>query len=134
MECIGHGIDIIEISRVEDLLNQSDEFLSGWFTAREIDELGPRSTQPEVVSGRIAAKEATVKALGTGFTDQVSWQDVEILENDTGAPVVALSGGARDVAESLLISQIVVSVSHARTMAIASVIAFARPPGPSPDS
>jgi holo-[acyl-carrier protein] synthase len=131
MEIIGHGVDLIEVCRVEELLRRDDDFLYGWFTSREIDELGPRAGLPEVVGGRVAAKEAVAKALGTGFTDAVSWQDIEILTNESGAPTVLLSGGAHDIAKRLGVARIVVSVSHGITTAIASVIAVGHPPMPS---
>ena len=132
MEFIGHGVDLLEIARVEQLLRRNDDFLYGWFTSRELEELGSRSSRAEVVGGRVAAKEATVKALGSGFNDAVSWQDVEILSNDSGAPVVTLSGGALEVAGRLGVTQMLVTVSHTSTIAIASVIALGCRPMPSP--
>jgi holo-[acyl-carrier protein] synthase len=84
------------------------------------------------MGGRVAAKEAAVKALGTGFTDAVSWHDVEILTNESGAPTVVLSGGARDIAKGLGVVRLMVSVSHGSTTAIASVIALGYPPTPLP--
>jgi len=132
MEIIGHGVDLIEIARVEELLRRDDDFLYGWFTSREIEELGSRAGRPEVVGGRVAAKEAVVKALGTGFTDAVSWQDVEILTNENGAPTVVLSGGARDIARRMGVARLVLSISHGNTTAIASVIAVGYLSTPSP--
>src|SRR5262245_44412938 len=117
MIIIGHGVDLVEVSRVEKLLLRNDEFLTGWFTSREIDDLGLRASRPEIVGGRIAAKEATVKALGTGFTEAVSWQDVEIVTNESGAPRVMLTGGARDIATRLGVTSILVSVSHSSNTA-----------------
>ena len=76
-----------------------------------------------VVGGRVAAKEAISKALGSGFAGEVSWQDIEILETDAGAPTVELSGGALELARSLGVQKLVVSISHARTVAVASAIA-----------
>lgn len=134
MRIIGHGVDLIEIGRIEELLRRNDDFISGWFTSREIEKLGQRASRPEVVAGRVAAKEATVKALGTGFTEAVSWQDVEILTNEFGAPKVVLSGGARDIAKHLGVTRVVVSVSHSSNTAIASAIAVGDPPTPFPDT
>lgn len=123
MNIIGHGVDVIEIARIEALLRRNGDFIDGWFTRREIEELGPRAGRPEVIGGRVAAKEAAVKALGTGFTDSVSWQDVEVLTSESGAPLLVLSAGALEVANRLGIARMVVSVSHSSTTAIASVIA-----------
>jgi holo-[acyl-carrier protein] synthase len=93
MKILGHGIDIVDVQRVASLLSKNDDFLLGWFTNRELEALAERAYQPTVVAGRVAAKEAVVKALGSGFNDEVSWQDVEILTTEAGAPTVHLSGG-----------------------------------------
>lgn len=132
MEIIGHGIDLIEVARIEELLRRSDNFLHGWFTLSELEELGSRTSRPEIIGGRVAAKEAAVKALGTGFTDTVSWQDIEIHTDERGAPTVVLFGGARDVAKLLGVEKIVVSISHVSTTAVASAIALGYPPIPPP--
>lgn len=123
MNILGHGIDVVDISRIARLLEKGEEFLLGWFTNRELGQLGERVTQANVISGRVAAKEATVKALGSGFDDEVSWQDVEILTSASGAPYVLLSGGAAVVAAKLGVATVSVSISHDANMAIASAIA-----------
>ena|SRR5437660_5049355 len=122
MDIIGHGVDSIEIERVRGLLERSDDFLFGWFTEREIKELGVQVSRAEVVAGRVAAKEAVVKALGTGFNHAVSWQDVEIRDGSSG-PFVQLSGGALETAYGRGVSKMLLSTTHDRTKAIASVIA-----------
>ena len=123
MDILGHGIDLVEIDRVETLLKRSDDFLLGWFTARELSDLRTRSSQALVVAGRVAAKEAAAKALGSGFTGDVSWQDIEILATATGAPIVELSGGALELARSMGVAKLTVSISHGRAVAVGSVIA-----------
>ena len=123
MDILGHGIDLVEIDRVETLLMRSDDFLLGWFTTRELSDLQTRSSQARVVAGRVAAKEAAAKALGSGFAGDVSWQDIEILATDTGAPIVELSGGALELARSMGVAKLTVSISHERAVAVASVIA-----------
>lgn len=128
MEILGHGVDVIEVGRVEPLLRRNDDFILGWFTSREIAELGERAIQAHVVAGRVAAKEAAAKALGTGFAGDVSWQDIEVLATESGAPTVVLSAGALDVAEALGVTKVWVSISHERSVAVASAIAL----GPTP--
>ena len=123
MDILGHGIDIIDIGRVEELLARNDDFILGWLTSRELSILEGRSTRPRAVAGRVAAKEATAKALGTGFSGNVSWQDIEILVTDAGAPTVELSGGALELARSMGVTNLTVTISHERTVAVASVIA-----------
>ena len=63
MDIHGHGIDVIDIGRAEELLARDNDFLFGWFTSRELSALEGRSTQPRVVAGRVAAKEAVAKAV-----------------------------------------------------------------------
>ena len=123
MDILGHGIDLVEIDRVETQLKRSDDFLHGWFTARELVDLETRSNQARVVAGRVAAKEAAAKALGSGFAGDVSWQDIEILATDTGAPIIELTGGALELAKSKGIARLTVSISHERAVSVASVIA-----------
>lgn len=123
MSIRGHGVDVVDVSRIATLLAKGEDFLLGWFTSRELEQLEDRAKQAHVVAGRVAAKEASAKALGTGFNDEVSWQDVEILTSDAYAPSVHLSGGASDVAARLGVETILVSISHESTIAVASAIA-----------
>ncbi len=124
MEIVGHGVDLVELDRVEDLLSRNDDLLTGWFTPNEIVEFGVRAGQADVVGGHIAAKEAVAKALGTGFSGEVSWHDIEVFSDELGAPSVRLSGGALAIAKTRGVLRMLVSISHARTSAIASVIAL----------
>ena len=123
MDILGHGIDVIDLGRIEQLMIRNEDFLPGWFTSRELSALEARSNQLRVVGGRVAAKEAVAKALGSGFAGEVSWQDIEILATDAGAPTAELSGGALELARSLGVKKLVVSISHDRTVAVASAIA-----------
>jgi holo-[acyl-carrier protein] synthase len=128
MDIIGHGVDIVEITRLVTLLENDSDAFAGWFTASELEFLGEKGTRADAIAGRIAAKEAVVKALGTGFVGDVSWQDIEIVSRENGAPVVVLSGGAADIAREIGIVRILVTMSHDATVAIASAIALG-PPG-----
>jgi holo-[acyl-carrier protein] synthase len=123
MNILGHGIDLVDVQRVASLLSKNDDFLFGWFTSREIEALAERVSQPPVVAGRVAAKEAVVKALGSGFNDEVSWQDVEILTTEGGSPTVHLSGGAAYVAAASGVSSVLLSITHDVNMSAASAIA-----------
>ena len=123
MDILGHGIDVIDLGRIEKLMIRNEDFLFGWFTSRELAALEATSNQLRVVGGRVAAKEAVAKALGSGFAGEVSWQDIEILATDAGAPTVELAGGALELARSLGVTKLVVSISHCRTAAVASAIA-----------
>ena len=121
---VGHGIDIVEISLIERRLStMHGEWIEGSFTEAEQAQADPEPHRAQYFAGRYAAKEAVVKALGTGFSDDVSWHDVEILRSETGAPAVRLSDGAEDVADSLGITHWLLSISHSDSFAIASAIA-----------
>jgi holo-[acyl-carrier protein] synthase len=124
MDLKGHGIDIIDLSRIARFIAKDDDFLAGWFTAQELRELSKRNNRVRTIGGRVAAKEATAKALGTGFAGDVSWQDVEVHSSGIEAPEIVLSGGALRTAQSLGVTRLFLSVTHTKSIAVASVIAI----------
>jgi holo-[acyl-carrier protein] synthase len=95
------------------------------FTEAEQAQADPEPHRAQYFAGRYAAKEAVVKALGTGFSDEVTWHDVEILRSETGAPSVNLSDGALEAANALGITRWLLSISHGDAFAIASALAVA---------
>jgi holo-[acyl-carrier protein] synthase len=111
MDIIGIGTDIIEIARFEAL---SERFLKRCFT--EAERAYARE-KPETLSGLFAAKEAVVKAMGTGFTGFMP-DDIEITRNARGKPEVTLHKKAREAAEAAGIVRIEVSISHNKTAAL----------------
>ena len=121
---IGHGIDATDVERIRRLLaTMEEDFLHGTFTQTERSvECGEHERAP-YYAGRLAAKEAVVKAMGTGFVGDISWQQVEILRRDDGRPDVRLRGVALAESERLGIVRWFVSISHTETVAIASAIA-----------
>jgi holo-[acyl-carrier protein] synthase len=124
MELVGHGIDIVELARIAaSLRSSSDDFLEATFTDAERDMAGETAVWAVYYGGRLAAKEAVVKALGTGFSGEVSWADVEILRLPSGQPEVRLSGGAKAVADGLGVTRWLLSISHSSTFAVASAVA-----------
>jgi holo-[acyl-carrier protein] synthase len=124
MRLIGHGIDIIELARITASLQTSaDDFLEATFTEPERGQAREPAEWAGYYGGRLAAKEAVAKALGTGFSGDVSWADVEILRHPSGQPEVRLSGEAKAVAERLGITRWLLSISHTNTFAVASAIA-----------
>jgi holo-[acyl-carrier protein] synthase len=126
MRIIGHGVDLQETFRVERLLsNPNNDWLDGVFTEAEQAGADLQPNTATYYAGRYAAKEAVAKALGTGFSDEVTWLDVEIRRKPTGAPEVHLTGGAAEVAERLGITGWLLSFSHSGGFALASAIAVA---------
>jgi holo-[acyl-carrier protein] synthase len=126
---VGHGIDVVELKSIEDRLDVEDgDWVEGAFSREEQEQADPPPNRVQYFAGRYAAKEAVAKALGTGFTEDVAWLDIEILRAHSGAPEVRLSEGAHVVARTLGISRWFISISHSGTYAIASAIAEAASP------
>jgi phosphopantetheine--protein transferase-like protein len=106
MAVIGHGIDIVEVARIEKLLADTEEdFLEGAFSKLE-QQLAPSShARTEYFAGRFAAKEAVLKALGTGFSEGIALGEVEIARRESGAATVSgqsCSGRLREPRSSKL--------------------------------
>lgn len=124
MRIIGHGIDIVETARIAEMVQRyGHRFTKRCFTASEIEYAQDKRRQAEHLAGRFAAKEAILKALGTGWRDGIAWTDAEIVRQPSGRPTVALHGQCRKVAEDMGIDQWWVSISHITTHATASAIA-----------
>ena len=114
------GVDIIEISRVGDVLSRyGDRFLRRVFTEAESAYCRGR---PPNLAGRFAAKEAAMKALGTG-TRGVAWRDIEVVRASSGAPSIQLHGRAEARAQRLGVQELSLSISHSRDYAVAFVVA-----------
>ena len=125
MRLVGHGIDIVEVGRIRDLLATSrEDFEPAWFTSAEQEAARQHPDPAAFYARRHAAKEAVLKALGTGLTQDIAPIDVEIQSQESGAPVVVLSGGALAVAEQLGIRRWLLSVSDTEHLAIASALAL----------
>src|SRR4051812_31754068 len=86
MRILGHGIDLMDLAKVrKHLSDPHDDWLDGAFSDDERAQADPPPHEIEFYGGRYAAKEAVVKALGTGFSDDVAWLDVEILRRPAGS-------------------------------------------------
>jgi holo-[acyl-carrier protein] synthase len=126
MRILGHGIDLMELGKVQKHLSAPhDDWIDAVFSADERAQADRPPHDVEFYGGRYAAKEAVVKALGTGFSDDVAWLDVEILRRPVGSPEVRLSGGALKAANALGVTQWLVSISHSGGYAVASALALA---------
>lgn len=125
MRIIGHGIDIVEIYRIEEFLRSQDRnWAAGIFSAAEREQADQPPMDARYYAGRFAAKEAVSKALATGFSGDVTVHGIETLRLPGGAPEIRLSGGASEFAKRLGISRWLISISHPGGLAIASVIAI----------
>ncbi len=118
----GIGIDIIEVERIRRLcLQWGSKFEHRVYTSQELTYCGKTPTRYARLAVRFAAKEATLKALGTGLTVGMYWQDVEICANDVGKPSLVLHGQVKQCAAELGIVSTFVSLSHAVDYAVAQV-------------
>ena len=113
------GVDIIEIDRIARVLERyGDRFLRRIYTPDELEYCRGR---PSKLASRFAAKEATMKALGTGVRG-VGWKDIEVVRASSGAPSILLHGRAKSRAERLGVLEISVSMSDSRDNAVAFVV------------
>jgi holo-[acyl-carrier protein] synthase len=128
MNILGIGTDIIECPRIGRMIEQHGElFLSRVYTEREIRYCQARKRALEHFAGRWAAKEAILKAIGTGWTKGIAWTDLEVRNDAGGQPQVHVRGGAREIALARGIGNLLVSISHCRTYATAFAIAVGGP-------
>jgi holo-[acyl-carrier protein] synthase len=127
MHIVGHGIDIVEVAEVRRWVEDSrDPLIPRCFVQAELDEIGDGPNRIERLAGRFAAKEAVLKALGTGFGAGVAFCDVMIHRAPGEPPEVRLAGGAAKVAVERGIAEWQLSISHAGGLAMASALALSR--------
>lgn len=118
---IGLGVDIIEIERIEMAIKKNEHFLTRLFTENELDYIKSKGSKTETVAGLFAAKEAVSKVLGSGLL-KFTWQDIEIDHTKLGQPFVILHKGAKDRGLSIGVNQVLLSISHCKTYAIANAM------------
>jgi len=123
-QILGIGTDIIECLRIAQMIERHGElFITRVYTPHEIQYCQTRKQATQHFAGRWAAKEAVLKALGTGWRKGISWRDVEVRNEPGGRPTIVLRGGARDVLEARGIETMHISISHCRSHATAYAIA-----------
>jgi holo-[acyl-carrier protein] synthase len=120
---VGMGIDIAEVKRIASVIeSQRERFLRRVFTLDEVAYCEQFKNKYERYAGRFAAKEAAMKALGTGWSRGVRWVDVEVIRQRGRRPTLELRGEAKKIAEKLGVKNIAVSITHTAEQAIAQVI------------
>jgi len=127
MSIAGHGIDLVEVARIRRIFEEHGQhFLDRVFTAAEQQYCSAKLKKRyfEHLAARFAAKEAVLKALGTGWTGGISWTDVEVRRDPQGRPGIHLSGQCAAVAAQRGITCWLVSLSHIESHAMASAIAI----------
>jgi holo-[acyl-carrier protein] synthase len=120
---VGLGVDIAEVARVKAAIERRGQaFLRRVFTPAEIEYCEQFKNKFERYAGRFAAKEAAMKALGTGWRAGVRWVDLEVVRETSGRPTLEISGEAARIAKRLGVKRIVLSITHTETQALAQVI------------
>jgi holo-[acyl-carrier protein] synthase len=120
---LGTGIDLVEVARVEAAIARFGErFLARVFTPEERRYCEARANKMERYAARFAAKEAGMKALGTGLSRGISWQDLEVRREPGHRPTLLFCRKAAEIAAALGVSRVSVSLSHTGGHAIAQVI------------
>ncbi|MEN6445005.1 MAG: holo-ACP synthase [Candidatus Cloacimonas sp.] len=119
---IGIGCDIIEVNRIKHSQENNSSFNDKLFTPAEIAYCSQKANSHQSFAARFAAKEAVMKALKTGWSEKVSWLNIEVVVSDKGFPSIVLSGGAKELAETLKVNNIQLSLSHEKDYALAFVI------------
>ena len=117
------GIDIIEVARIREVLLRTPRFAERVFTAAERKYCDTRGVvAAQHYAARFAAKEAALKALQTGWSGGISWQDVEVAAKESGAPVILFHGRARELYEASRATAAHISIAHTTEHAVAQVI------------
>ncbi len=124
MNVIGLGTDIIECLRIAKMIEKHGElFLKRVYTEHEVGYCSSRKAANQHYAGRWAAKEAVLKAMGTGWSRGIRWRDIEVKVEMSGKPNVYLHGTAKEICDELGIADIMISISHCRSHATATAIA-----------
>jgi len=118
---IAMGTDLVEIKRIEQAARRTPKFIHRILTSREVQLLASKGYRGSALAANFAAKEAVSKMLGTGI-GEISWHEIEILNNSKGAPYVVLSGKAEEISNQMCIDEILISITHDKGMAFANVL------------
>jgi holo-[acyl-carrier protein] synthase len=120
---VGSGVDITEVPRIAaSIARYGERFLRRIFTEAEIRYCDSKANKAERYAARFAAKEAALKAIGTGLSHGISWNDVEVTRTPGGRPTIAFHGAAAEFANKLGTKRAHLSLSHTKEHAIAYVI------------
>ena len=118
----GIGVDILEVKRLNKILDRDSRFIDRIFTEEEIAYCDSKANRSQHYAARFTAKEAFFKALGSGWRSGLSWKEVWIENDDLGKPEIRIGGVTRDFFEKKGFRNINISISHSRDYALALVI------------
>jgi holo-[acyl-carrier protein] synthase len=117
------GVDVVGVDRLRRLVEGDEERQRTLFTARELDYCEGKRRKYEHLAARFAAKEAVLKAFGTGVSQRMRWTEVEVLNDSMGRPTIRLDGAVASFAERHGLRDLDVSLSHVEDLAVAHAIA-----------
>ncbi len=124
------GVDAVAVARLERLIHDHPQSSASIFTTRELAYSQGKRRSAEHLAGRFAAKEAVLKAFGTGISRKMRWTEVEVLNEASGRPRVCLAGSAAAFADRHGLTQLDISLTHTEGLALAYAIAlWRRSPG-----
>jgi holo-[acyl-carrier protein] synthase len=120
---VGSGIDIAEVSRIREIIDRhGDRFLERVYTDAEIQYCNSKVNRAERYAARFAAKEAAMKALGTGWNHGIRWRDIEVHRIPGHRPTLVFHGKASEFAKKLGAVRVALSLTHTAEQALAQVI------------
>ena len=120
---LGTGVDLTEVSRIRDAIDRYGErFVGRIYTEREVSYVERKANRFERYAARFAAKEAAMKALGTGWRRGVHWKDFEVANLPSGRPTLLLHGIAKSIADELGVRHISLSLTHTAETGMAFVV------------
>jgi holo-[acyl-carrier protein] synthase len=120
---VGTGIDIAEVPRIRQAIERHGQrFLNRLFTEGEIQYCESKANRIERYAARFAAKEAGMKAIGTGWNHGVRWRDIEVARKPGGRPTLLFHGKAAEFAKKLGTTNVALSLTHTAEQAMAQVI------------
>ena len=126
MRIVGHGVDLVAVARIGEMLSKhGEQFLQRCFGLGERAYMEGGRRYHEHLAARFAAKEAAMKALGTGLAGGVTWLDFQVEKDGAGVPVLRIAGRAAELAVAAGIDQWLISLTHIDDAALASVLAVA---------
>lgn len=117
------GVDIVGVGRLQRLVTENPEVERRLFTERELSYCRGKRRRFEHLAGRFAAKEAVLKAIGSGLGSRMRWTDVEVVRGKAGRPHVQLAGAVESAASARGIAEIDISLSHTEGYAVAQAVA-----------
>src|SRR5260370_37988760 len=120
---LGTGVDLAEVARIREAIGRhADCFVRRIYTVAEIAYVESKANRFERYAGRFAAKEAGMKAIGTGWKRGVRWQDFEVFNLPSGRPTLRLHGEAARIAEKMGVTTVSLSITHTVELGMAQVI------------